>query len=335
MTEEQAKKPSTLTELLTTARERLKEKGTETQPAAGSNYQASSQLARELLDSIFIETRLLDPVDVDTSTKLFGATIKTPTFCSALSKPPYLSDSDMVEVVRGMGRAGSMMMLGIGGSDMLQQSVDTGTPIVKMVKPYRDTELIYQKVRDANERGCIAVGMDIDHFYGAFRDGRARLTETFSPKRSGEIVQAISATKLPFIIKGVLSEIDARKAANIGASAIVVSNHGWGSFDFGVPSIMALPKIADAAGDHVLVLVDSGFKTGNDVFKGLALGAKGVGFASSIVLASSAGGAEGVEQFMGFIAAELKRTMAIAGCANLGSISRKSLVISPKTRAWW
>jgi len=95
-----------------------------------------------------------------------------------------------------------MMMLGIGGSEMLQQSIDTGTPIVKMVKPYRDAELIYQKVRDANARGCIAVGMDIDHFYGGFRDGRARLTETFSPKRSGEIVQAISATKLPFIIKG-------------------------------------------------------------------------------------------------------------------------------------
>jgi 4-hydroxymandelate oxidase len=335
MTEGQANKPSTISELFNRAVDNLKRKGTEVQLPVASNYSASSQAARELLDSIFIETRLFDPVDADSSLTLFGAKMKTPVFCSALSKPPYLSDEDMGELVRGVGKAGSIMMLGIGGSDLLQSAIDTRTPLIKMVKPYKDTELIYQKIRDAEARGCIGVGIDIDHFRGGFRDGRSRLTETFAPKGTPEVVQAISSTKLPFIFKGILSKSDALKAAELGASAIVVSNHGWGSFDFSVPSILALPGIAEAVGTRVTVLVDSGFRTGNDVFKAVALGAKGVGFASSILLASSAGGADGVEQFMGFVATEFKRTMAVTGCPDLSSVSRALLVASPKIRPWW
>ena len=335
MTESQSAKPATLTELFARAAENLKQKGTVSQPPASSNYQAASQAARELLDSIFIETRLLDPIEADTNVTLFGTKMKTPAFCSALSKPPYMSDPDMIEAVRGVGKAGSVMMLGIGGSELLQSAIDTGTPIVKMVKPYRDTNLIYQKVQDAQARGCVAVGIDVDHFHGGYRDGRSRLTDTFAPKRTEEISQAISLTKLPFILKGILSTRDALRAEEIGASAIIVSNHGWGSFDFGVPSIMKLPEIAAAVGDKLIVLVDSGFRTGNDVFKGLALGAKGVGFATSILAASYAGGAEGVEQFFGFVNAELKRTMSITGSPNLATISREVLVASPKIGCWW
>jgi len=335
MTETQANKPSTISELFNRAKDNLKQKGTDVPLPVASNYLASSQAARELLDSIFIQTRLFDPVEPDAGLTLFGAKMKTPSFCSALSKPPYLSDGDMVELVRGVGKASSIMMLGIGGSELLQTAIDTGTPVVKIVKPYRDTELIYQKVRDAEARGCIAVGMDIDHFYGGYRDGRSRLTDTFAPKRTEEIVQAISMTKLPFVVKGILSTHDALRAAHIGASAIVVSNHGWGSLDFSVPSVIALPDIADAVGKRITVLVDSGFRTGNDVFKGIALGAKAVGFATSVLLASSAGGAEGVEQFLGFITGELKRTMAMAGCPDLASIGRPLIAASPKMTPWW
>jgi 4-hydroxymandelate oxidase len=261
--------------------------------------------------------------------------MKTPAFCTALSKPPYLSDADMLEIVKGVGKAGSLMMLGIGGSEFLQLAIDTGTPVVKMVKPYRDTDLIYQKVRDAAARGCVAVGIDIDHFYGGYRDGRSRLTETFAPKRTDEIAEALSATRLPFILKGVLSARDAVRAARLGASAIIVSNHGWGSFDFGVPSIVALPEVTRSVSQKLTVLVDSGFRTGNDMFKALALGAKGVGFASSILLASSAGGAEGVAQFLEFVTGELKRTMAVTDSPNPGSIDRSLLVVSPMVRQWW
>ena len=328
-------KPQTMTELFTLARKNLKEKGIERELPSASNYMAAAQTNRRLLDSIFIRPRFLDPVEPDTSLTLFGVEMKIPAFCSALSKPGYMSDDEMAGLVRGVGKAGSIMILGIGGSEILQSAIDTGTPVVKMVKPYRDTELIYQKVRDAESRGCVAVGMDIDHFYGIYHDGKADRTEIFAPKQTEEIRQAMSLTKLPFILKGVLSVFTTERAIEIGASAIVVSNHGTGSLDFGVPSIVALSEVVEAASDRLTVLVDSGFRTGNDIFKALALGAQGVGFATSVLMAASAGGAEGVEQFMGFITAELKRTMAICGCSDLSSVEQSLLVTSPEITPWW
>ncbi|MEE8413422.1 MAG: alpha-hydroxy-acid oxidizing protein [Dehalococcoidales bacterium] len=334
-TEKVNERPKTLTELFNLAIANLKEKGMERQLPTSSNYMASAQANRRLIDSIFMEPKFLDTVQPDTSLTLFGTKMKTPAFCSALSKPGHFSDEEMADLVRGMGNAGSMMTLGIGGSELLQLAIDTGAPVVKMVKPYRETELIYTKVKDAESRGCVAVGMDIDHFYGTYRDGRGTRADTFAPKQIDEVRQAISLTKLPFIIKGVLSLADAEKAIEIGASAIVVSNHGSGAFDFGVPAIVALPALVKAVGDKLTVLVDTGFRTGNDIFKGLALGAQGVGFATSVLLAASAGGATGVEEFIGFVTGELKRTMAICGCADLSAIDRSLLVASPEVKQWW
>ena len=134
--------------------------------------------------------------------------------------------------------------------------------------------------------------------------------DLFGPKKSEEVRQVISGTKLPFIIKGILSVIDAQKAVHLGASAIIVSNHGSGAIDYTMPSMMALPKISESVGKKLTVLVDTGFKTGNDVLKGLALGAEAVGFASSMLLAYAADGAAGVELLINQITAELRRTMA-------------------------
>ena len=327
--------PQTITELFNLARETLKQKGQDRPAPSASNIQASAQLNRKLLDSIFLEQNLLDPIEADTSTALFGVKLKMPVFCSALSRPAHLSDDEMVEIVRGMGKAGTMMMLGMGGSELLKASVETGTPVAKIVKAYRDTDLIYKQVKEVEDQGCVAVGIDIDYWYGTFRDGSGRGTETYAPKKMSEIRQIMASTKLPYIIKGTLSAVDANKAAELGASAIIVSNHLWATFDFGVPNIIALPKIARVVGNKVTVFVDSGYRTGNDVFKAFALGAKGVGITSAVVTAVSAGGADGVAQYLGFVNAELKRTMAFCGCAKLSDIDSSRLVLSPELKQWW
>jgi len=334
-TENSNEKPQSLTELFTLARDNLKAKDIERELPSSSNYSASSEANRRLLDSIFMEPKFLDPVEANTELTLFGTKMKTPAFCSALSKPAHLTDDEFIDLVRGMGNAGSMMMLGIGGSEILQSAIDTGTPVVKVVKPYRDTELIYTKIKDAESRGCVAVGIDIDHFYGIYREGRTRMTDTFSPKQTEEVKQAMSLTKLPFLLKGVLSLTDAERAAELGASTVIVSNHGWGAFDFGIPAVVALPKVAKAVGDRLTILVDSGFRTGNDIFKARALGAQGVGFATSILMAVSAGGTEGVEQFLGFVNGELKRTMEICGCPYISAIDSSLLHTTPELTPWW
>ena len=109
----------------------------------------------------------------------------------------------------------------------------------------------------------------------------------------------------------------------------MVSNHGSASIDFTIPSMMALPEISESYGDKLTILVDTGFKTGNDVLKALAFGAEAVGFASSMLLAYMADGAAGVELLIDRITAELRRTMAATGCANTSMVDRSIIHLSP------
>ena len=313
-------------------RETLRKRGSTWRYPPDTEIGASVRMNRKYLESMFFEPRFFDPVEVDTTCTFLGLTLKTPIFCSPISQTDFVSDDGLAAIAKGVHRAGALMMLGIGGSSELQKSIDLGAKVVKMVKPYRKTELIYKKVREAEARGCVAVGMDIDHFYGRLVDDRVDRDDLFGPQKTQELKQVISETKLPFIIKGVLSKVDAEKSHQLGASAVLVSNHGSAAIDFTIPSVIALPKISETIGKRLIVLVDTGFKTGNDVLKALALGAKAVGFASSMLLAYAADGAEGVESLINRITAELRRTMAATGCANISAIDRSIIYYSPFLR---
>lgn len=321
--------PLSISEIYEKGKENIEKKGSPWKSPPDSNINASVRMNRRYLDSLFFEPRFFDPVEPDTSCSIMGIGLKTPLFCSPISQNDFTSDDDLVEIARGVDRAGALMMLGIGGSAELQKSIDLGAKVVKMIKPYQTTDLIYKKLREAEERGCVAVGMDIDHFYGRLVRDKVDRDDLFGPQSTDEIRQVISESKLPFIIKGVLSKTDAEKAYQIGASAIMVSNHGSASIDFTVPSMMALPRISESFGKKLTILVDTGFKTGNDVLKALAFGAEAVGFASSMLLACAADGAAGVELLIHRITAELRRTMAATGCASTSAVDRSIIVPSP------
>ena len=325
-----AEKFLSVAQIYTTGKENLKNRGTEWS-YAGGGFGPSVLANRKYLDSLFFETKFFDPVDVDTSFSIFGRKLNTPVFCTAISRTPYMEETSIGEIAQGIAKAGSLILLGIGGSNELQSAIDSGAPVVKIIKPYRNADLIYEKLHDAETRGCVAVGMDIDHFYGLQRvSGEVLRTELFAPQPIELIQQVISQSRLPFIIKGVLSLADAEKALQLGASAILVSNHGSGSQLFSLPSLIALPRIVEKYGNKLTILVDTGFETGNDVLKGLALGARGVGFGSSMVLAWAADGSSGVETLVNLLTAELRRTMAATGCPNLATINRSIIVPLPE-----
>jgi len=326
------KKPLSISQICEKGKKNLKKLGSKWRYPPDSNVGASVRINRKYLDSLFFEPKFLDPVEVDTSCTFFGVSLKIPMFCSPISQVDFMSVDGLVEIAKGAKNAGALMMLGIGGSSELQRSIDIGAPVIKIVKPYRSTEMIYKKVQEAEERGCVAVGMDIDYFYGRLEGDQVSRDELFGPQSSEVLKEVISQTKLPFIIKGVLSISDAERAVALGASAIIVSNHGSSAVDFTVPSMVALPKVADSVGDKSTVFIDTGFKTGNDILKALAFGAKAVGFASSMILAFAADGSMGVELLINQITAELRRTMAAVGCANLGAVKRS--IISEMPIIW-
>jgi L-lactate dehydrogenase (cytochrome) len=130
----------------------------------------------------------------------------------------------------------------------------------------------------------------------------------------------------PLVIKGILDVEDARAAAALGADGIVVSNHGGRQLD-GVPSTArALPPIADAVGDELTVFADGGVRSGLDVVRMLALGAKAVLLGRAWVYSLAGGGQAGVAHLLQLIEAEMRVAMALTANTNIGSIDRSSLV---------
>lgn len=131
--------------------------------------------------------------------------------------------------------------------------------------------------------------------------------------------------KGPLIIKGVLDPEDAKAAADIGADGVVVSNHGGRQLDGVLSSARALPSIAEAVGDRLTVLADSGVRSGLDVVRMLALGAKGVLLGRAAVYALAARGEAGVTQLLDLIEKEMRVAMALTGVRDVASIDRSIL----------
>lgn len=129
----------------------------------------------------------------------------------------------------------------------------------------------------------------------------------------------------PLIIKGLLDPEDAREAAELGADGIVVSNHGGRQLDGVLSSARALPAIADAVGDRLTVLADGGVRSGLDVVRMIALGAKGVLLGRAWAYALAAGGQAGVEHMLKLIEAEMRVAMTLTGCRTIADIDKNSL----------
>jgi L-lactate dehydrogenase (cytochrome) len=136
----------------------------------------------------------------------------------------------------------------------------------------------------------------------------------------------------PIILKGILDADDAREAAAMEVDGVVVSNHGGRQLD-GVPSTArALPTIADAVGERLTVLADGGIRSGLDVVRMLALGAKGVLLGRSWVYALGARGEAGVSHVLQLIQDEMRVAMALTGNRSISTIDRQSLVPNPSSR---
>jgi len=125
----------------------------------------------------------------------------------------------------------------------------------------------------------------------------------------------------PLVLKGILDPDDARAAVALGADGIVVSNHGGRQLDGAQSTALALPRIAEAVGDGLAILADSGVRCGTDVVRLLALGATAVLIGRAFVYALAASGQAGVAQLLGMLAKEMRVAMTLIGAADISQIS--------------
>jgi L-lactate dehydrogenase (cytochrome) len=126
----------------------------------------------------------------------------------------------------------------------------------------------------------------------------------------------------PIVVKGVHTADDARRAADQGARAVVVSNHGGRQLDGVAATIRVLPEVAAAVGGRVDVLMDGGIRRGSDIVRAISLGARAVLIGRAYTYGLAAAGEEGVTRAIDILRADLLRTMALLGCPSLGALDR-------------
>lgn len=149
---------------------------------------------------------------------------------------------------------------------------------------------------------------------------RAQLDATVSWKDAQEMIELWGG---PFAIKGIMAPDDARRAADIGATAVIVSNHGGRQLDGCAAAIEALPDIVKAVGQDIEVILDSGIRRGTHVLKALALGAKACSIGRPYLYGLAAGGEAGVTHALKILRTEFVRAMQLSGCRDIAEIDAK------------
>ena len=151
-------------------------------------------------------------------------------------------------------------------------------------------------------------------------------TEMLDPAmRWGDVARMVEEWNGQFCLKGVMSAGDARRAADIGCTGIIVSNHGGRQLDGSRASFDQLAEIVDAVGERIDVLMDGGVQRGTHVLKALSLGAKAVGLGRYYLFALAAAGQAGVERALGLMREEIERDMRLMGCGSIGELSPDNL----------
>ena len=271
----------------------------------------SVQIAREYMDSLLVETRVVGAERPDTTFRFLGETFSTPVMTAALSH------LDLVSMAAGAKQAGACVSIGMGGNGEMGEILATGAKVMKIIKPYADEKEILSRLEYAEENGALAVGMDVEHAVNT-DDAEDSVVMGLQMKQPtlAELEKYIRHTKLPFFIKGALSVQDALRCRDLGAAGLVLSHHN-GLTRFAVPPVMVLPEIRKAIGKDLLLIADGGIESGVDAFKALARGADAVTMGKALMGPLKENGADGVAETLRKATAQLQSMMIRTGTKNL------------------
>lgn len=322
----------------------------------GSEDEVSLADNRAAFNRIIIRPRaLVDVHRVDLSLELLGRKLAYPILLDpAGGKNCFYADGENV-VARAAANAralhitnGGIEKLAASGRGPVRWQIETGGSL-------QNRQTMRALAQRLEGDGCsgICVATDIayvshrdrnirNHFERTWcetglprRDAQGKMPRAGNPERAGiypsrrdptptwDSVRGLcEVTKLPVIIKGVLTHEDAGRCAESGAAAIIVSNHGGRQLDHVGATIEALPEVVAAVRGRIPVLVDGGFRRGTDILKALALGAKAICIARPYLYGLAAFGQPGVERVIELLRTELALDMALAGVPDLAAIDR-------------
>jgi 4-hydroxymandelate oxidase len=327
--------------------------------ASGANDEITLRRNRAAWEEVALHYRVMVDVSTrDITTTVLGHEISMP-LCAAPTAFHQLAHPDgELATARAVGRAGTLMMLSSLSNTAVEEVVAaTSAPVLFQLYVYRDRSVTEGLVERVAAAGCRAIVVTVDAPLLGRRERDVRnqfhLPEGFAvrnllpagygriderPSDSGlaayfgelldpaltwkDIAWLQSITDLPVVVKGLVRADDARRAADAGAAGIVVSNHGGRQLDTSPATIEVLPRIVDAVGDRLDVLVDGGVRRGVDVIKAVAYGAKAAMIGRPILWGLGVGGQAGVERVFQLLRDELDLAMALCGCRSIADVTR-------------
>ena len=307
--------------------------------------------------------RLVDVTSADLRTEVFGATWDTPIYISAVgSQKAFHPEGEIATARAAKAKKTTQMLSTVTSIPVEEVAKALGTaPWYQLYMPttWDDTE---KMVKRAEAAGCPVLAWTIDLLAGrntetATRFARADQRNCLSchnssptagantqrnqgkpmfaglsgdmnpPGATWNYVERLKKmTRMKLVLKGIDTAEDAKLARDNGADGVIVSNHGGRSTETGRGTIDILPEVVDAVGPQFPVFVDGGFRRGSDVYKALAIGARGVGIGRPYIYGLSAFGQEGVERILDIFRAELTLTMRQCGTPTIAQIGRASIL---------
>jgi len=311
---------------------------------------------QEAFEEIRIRPRprvLMDASKIDTSTTVLGERIELPVFASPAGTQWIAHTDAEVAVARGVGSAGTLMTLATGAHKTTEEVAEAARGPLWFQLYHLTDDITGYMLSKVESLGYSAICLTLGNPSGRRR--KAGPFSGYSPSGDlawGDLVEVPdlrrqinnldrssynifnletvewlrNITSLPLVIKEIMTPQDARRCVDYGASGIVVSNHGGRTSDTGQASIEALSAIVEEVGDEIEVYLDSGVRSGSDIFKALAIGARAVGVGRPVIWGLALDGHNGVNRVFEILRDEFERAMSICGCISVTDIDTAVIV---------
>jgi 4-hydroxymandelate oxidase len=298
---------------------------------------------------------LVDVSKIDLRTKLFGRTIPFPILIAPTAYQRLIHPDGELATARGAGATGATMIVSTQATTPLEEVAAAATSplwfqlylqanrdftraLVNRAEAagYQalvltvDSPILGMRHREQRTQFTLPPGLDRANFRGhagaktAHRPGEGEIySPSLDPTLTWKDVEWLrSITRMPILLKGIMTGDDAGRAVDAGASGVIVSNHGGRNLDSLPATIDALPEVVGKVSGRIPVLVDGGIRRGTDILKALGTGASAVLVGRPVIYGLAVGGPDGVARVLNILRRELEMAMALTGCTSISAIDR-------------
>ncbi|HVO43404.1 MAG TPA: alpha-hydroxy acid oxidase [Aggregatilineales bacterium] len=322
--------------------------------AGGANDEVTLRRNREAYDHILLRPRVLVDVEhIDLSTTLLGTEIAMPVLIAPAAAHRLACEEGELASTRAAHAMGTIATISTFSSYTIEQiAAASPGPLWFQLYVYRDPAITHHLIDHAIAGGAQALVITVDTPYLGHRErdlrnrfvlppeaqaahlatlpgmnvegGSASSLRSFDLREKsmtwGDLDQIRAMVRMPIILKGILTPDDARIAVDNGIDGIIVSNHGGRQLDTCIPTIDALPEVAETVAGRIPVLIDGGIRRGTDVIKALSLGASAVMLARPVLWGLAVNGEAGTRHVLQLLHDEIVLAMGLCGKASIRSL---------------